>query len=67
LQLVLLQRQIAHDVGVDYGVVFKYRPLLIDNVIVVAGAAGFTPLGGFRDIYSSDTLFQAFAALTLTY
>jgi hypothetical protein len=67
LRLVLLQRAIPHDVGLDYGVGLTYRPLLIDNVIVVAGAAGFTPLAGFRKIYTSDTLFQAFTTLTLTY
>ena len=67
LRLVLLQRGIPHDVGLDYGVGLTYRPLLIDNVIVVAGAAGFTPLAGFRNIYTSDTLFQAFTTLTLTY
>jgi hypothetical protein len=67
LQHVLLQRTLPHDVGLDSGIVFKYRPLLIDNVIVVAGAAAFTPLAGFRAIYTSETLFQAFAALTLTY
>jgi hypothetical protein len=67
IQHVLLQRKLPHDVGLDYGIVFKYRPLLIDNVIIVAGAAAFTPLAGFRAIYTSDTLFQAFAALTLTY
>jgi hypothetical protein len=67
LQHVLLQRRLPHDVGLDTGIVFKYRPLLIDNVIVVAGAAAFTPLAGFRAIYTSEVLFQAFAALTLTY
>jgi hypothetical protein len=67
LQTVLLQRHIPHDIGIDYGFVVRYRPLLIDNVVVVAGAAALTPLAGFRVIYTSDTLFQAFAALTLTY
>ena len=67
LQFVLQQRTIPHDVGLDYGVVFKYRPLLLDNIILSAGAAGFTPLAGFRQIYSADTLFQSFATATLTY
>ena len=36
-------------------------------LILVGGVAGFTPLAGFRAIYSAETLFQAFTALTLTY
>jgi hypothetical protein len=67
LQLVLLQEDVPHDVGLDYGIGLVYRPLLIDNVIAVLGAAGFTPLAGFREIYPSETLFQAFSTLTLTY
>ena len=66
-QLVLLQRRIGHDLGIDYSIGLRYRPLLIDNIIMVLGLAGFTPLDGFRDIYGSKTLFQAFWALTLTY
>ena len=45
----------------------RYRPLLIDNVILIVGVAGFSPLGGFRDIYNGRTLWQAFGAATLTY
>jgi hypothetical protein len=66
-QLVLLQRGIGNDLGVDVSLGLKYRPLLIDNIILVVGAAGFTPLGGFREIYGSQTLFSAFTALTLTF
>lgn len=67
LQFVLQQRSVPHDVGFDYGVVFHYRPLLIDNVVVNAGAAGFSPLAGFARIFKAETLFQAFASLTLVF
>lgn len=67
LNLVLQQRQLPHDVGLDYGVVLTYRPLLLDNIILSTGAAGFTPFDGFRKIYSAATLFQGFASATLTY
>ena len=67
LKLVLFQRRIGHEVGVDYGVGLRYRPLLIDNIILVAGIAGFSPLGGFQDIYGARTLWQAFGAATFTY
>jgi hypothetical protein len=67
LKLLLLQRQVAQPIGLDYSVAFTYRPLLIDNIIVVLGAAGLTPLSGFRDIYTAQTLFQFFVDLVLTY
>jgi len=67
LELLLLQRRVRHDVGLDYGVGVRWRPLLIDNVIAVFGVAGFTPFGGFQDVYTARTLWQVFGALTLTY
>jgi hypothetical protein len=67
LQEALLQRTIGHDVGVDYSLGLVYRPLLVDNVRLVAGVAGLSPLGGFADIYGSRTLWQAFGAATLTF
>ncbi len=67
LKLVLLQHQIGHSVGIDYSIAFTYRPLLIDNIILVAGLAGLTPLDGFRDIYTAQTLFQGFLNVILTY
>src|SRR5205085_3775237 len=59
LKLVLFQHHIGNEAGVDYGVGLRYRPLLIDNIILVAGVAGFSPLGGFQDIYGARTLWQA--------
>ena len=47
--------------------------LLLSNLLATLSldrtsiAFRFTPLDGFRDIYGSKTLFQAFWALTLTY
>ncbi len=67
LQLLLMQRQIRHDVGVDYGLGLRWRPLLIDNVVLTGGVGGFTPLDGFRDVYGPMTLWQAFAAATVSY
>jgi hypothetical protein len=67
LQTVLLQRDVPHATGVDYGIGLKYRPLLIDNVIAVAGVAGFSPLAGFRSIFGDRTLWQAFGSMTFTF
>ena len=67
VRLVLLQRDVGSDIGVDYSIGFRYRPLLIDNIIAVLGIGALTPLDGFHDIYGGRTLFQAFGALTLTY
>src|SRR5262249_40742800 len=67
LQLVLLQHQIGHSIGLDYSIAFTYRPLLIDNIILVAGVAGLTPFHRFPGIYTSQTLFQGFLNVFLTY
>ncbi len=67
LQAVLQQRDLPHDVGLDYGVGFRYRPLLINNVAAVLGVGALTPLDGFRDVFTARTLWQAFGALTVTY
>ena len=67
VKLVLFQHGIGDEVGVDYSLGLRYRPLLIDNIILVAAVAGFSPLGGFQDIYGARTLWQVFTAATFTY
>ncbi|MEA2624318.1 MAG: hypothetical protein QOD06_363 [Candidatus Binatota bacterium] len=66
--VVLLQQQgIDRDIGFDYSIGLQYRPLLIDNVIVVASAAALTPMMGFRDVFVGETLYSTFLAVTLAY
>ena len=67
LESILHQNDLGHNVGLDYSIAFRYRPLLIDNVIVVGGFSVLSPGSGFRDIYQSNTLFSSFLNLTLTY
>ena len=68
LRVLLFQSKIREEIGWDASIGLTYRPLLIDNVIVTAGFAGFVPGQGFRDIYEkSSLLYSAFATLTLTY
>lgn len=68
LEQLLFQRRVREEIGWDLSLGVQYRPLLIDNVILSAGAALFVPGAGFRDIYDKSTLlYSTFAQLTLTY
>ena len=67
IELILQDHRIRPDIGVDYSIGVRYRPLLNNNVIVTGGIAALTPGDGFRDIYNSQTLYSAFMALTVTY
>jgi hypothetical protein len=67
LESVLHQNNLGHDVGFDYSAAFRYRPFLIDNVIVTGAFSVLTPSSGFRDIFQARTLFSSVMGLTLTY
>ncbi len=67
LEKVLVQSKIGKFVGVDYSVGVQYRPLLNENIIITVGAGALTPGQGFRNIYTDQTLYSGFAALTFTY
>lgn len=67
IEILLQQRNIDRNIGFDYSVGLQYRPLLIDNVIIVASAAALTPSEGFRDVLIGETLYSTFLAVTLTY
>ncbi len=67
LESILHQNNLSHDVGFDYSIALRYRPLLIDNIIFTGGFSVLTPDHGFRDIYQANTLFSSFLNLTLTY
>ncbi|HTO57931.1 MAG TPA: hypothetical protein VMJ74_09045 [Pseudomonadales bacterium] len=67
LQLLLFQRTIGHQIGWDPNIGIEYRPLLIDNVIVTAGAAALLPGNGLEQIYTAQALYSIFGELTLTY
>ena len=58
LEFVLFQEgfgdSIRHEIGHDLGIGFIYRPLLSENIILIAGASGLRPGAGFTDIYSSN-------------
>jgi hypothetical protein len=64
---VLHDDKIGHDIGLDYSVGIQYRPFLNNNAIINFGAAALTPGQGFKDIYTSQTLYSIFLGVTLSY
>jgi hypothetical protein len=67
LEYVLHQNNLSREIGFDWSMGFRYRPLLIDNVIVTGSFAMLTPTAGFKDIYQSNVLFSSLLGVTLTY
>lgn len=67
LELVLKQPNVREEVGVDVSLGVEYRPLLSNNIIVKLFGAAFQPVGGFRDIYQSSTLYQAGTEIVLVF
>ncbi len=78
LELLLFQPGIRKPIGFDLGAGLFYRPLLNENVLILAGATGLVPGAGFDDIYSSvcgtpgcgassRTLFNAFLQIKLAF
>ena len=63
LELVLFQSPIHHNIGEEFDLGAKYRPLLTENIVFTFGGSVFQPGRGFQDIYTKRTLFSAFADL----
>ncbi|MGA2539629.1 MAG: hypothetical protein ABSF53_26715, partial [Terracidiphilus sp.] len=63
LVLVLQQNGIPRTIGTDASLGAVYRPLLSDNIVLSGGAAVLAPGRGFRDFYTSQTLFSLFATV----
>jgi len=67
LELILFEHNIRHDIGLDYGVGFRYRPPLSDNIVLTFGAAGLSPGAGFRDIYQARQLWSVFTKINFVF
>lgn len=67
LQEVLHDNKIGRDIGIDYSIGVQYRPFLNNNAIINFGAAALSPGNGFKDLYTSDTLYSFFMGITLSY
>jgi hypothetical protein len=72
LEQFVFQDRIDPFIGTDVSTGIEYRPLLTNNVIVVAGVSALFPGGGFRDLYNPlevkvDALFAGFVEVVLTF
>ncbi len=55
IEVALQTNKTRDELGLDCSLGFKYRPLLIDNIVVAAGMGVFFPGAGYRDIYRRNT------------
>ncbi|HLW75809.1 MAG TPA: carboxypeptidase-like regulatory domain-containing protein, partial [Bryobacteraceae bacterium] len=55
LELILLQAPIHHGVGTDSGLGLVYRPPLSENMVITGAFNAFSPMQGFRDIFTDKT------------
>ena len=67
LQILLKQPDIRNDVGIDLSLGVEYRPFLNNNVIVKGFGAILQPLGGFSDIFETNTLYQVGTEVVLVF
>ncbi|HKF56714.1 MAG TPA: cytochrome c3 family protein [Blastocatellia bacterium] len=78
LEVLLFQPGIRSSIGLDYGAGIIWRPLLNENIVVLAGVSSLIPGSGFKDIYSSicsgegcgakpKNLYAGFVKLKFTY
>ena len=67
LEFLLFQSPIRHTIGTDVGIGVEYRPPLSENIVITGGAAALQPGQGFKDIYTSRTLFSLFASAKFTF
>ncbi|MEP6922890.1 MAG: carboxypeptidase-like regulatory domain-containing protein [Pyrinomonadaceae bacterium] len=55
LEYILFQPRVRHEIGWDTSLGVQFRPLLVNNIQLTAGAAYFQPGKGFRDIFTDAT------------
>jgi hypothetical protein len=67
LEDLLLQSNIRHTIGTDFGLGIEYRPPLSENIILTGGASALQPGQGFKDIYTGRTLFSLFGSVKFTF
>jgi len=67
LEYILFESPIRHSIGEDFGVGVTFRPPLSENIILTGGASALQPGDGFKDIYTSRTLFSLFGSVKFTF
>ncbi|MCS7048194.1 MAG: hypothetical protein NZ483_02710 [Verrucomicrobiae bacterium] len=53
VRVALHDDNVRTEIGWELNLGFTYRPLLTDNIIILAGVGALIPGGGFRDIYKT--------------
>jgi hypothetical protein len=67
LEYLLFESPIRHSIGEDFGIGVTYRPPLSENIVLTGGASALQPGVGFKDIYTSRTLFSLFGSVKFTF
>ena len=67
LEFILFEFPIRHSIGEDFGIGVTYRPPLSENIVLTGGASALQPGDGFKDIYTSRTLFSLFGSVKFTF
>jgi Carboxypeptidase regulatory-like domain len=67
LEYILFESPIRHNIGEDFGIGVTYRPPLSENIVLTGGASALQPGEGFKDIYTSRTLFSLFGSAKFTF
>jgi Carboxypeptidase regulatory-like domain len=67
LEYILFESNIRHSIGEDCGIGLTYRPPLSENIVLTAGVSALQPGDGFKDIYTSRTLFSLFGQAKFTF
>ena len=67
LEYLLFESPIRHSIGEDFGIGVTYRPPLSENIVLTGGASALQPGEGFKDIYTSRTLFSLFGSVKFTF
>jgi hypothetical protein len=67
LEYILFESPIHHSIGEDFAIGVTYRPPLTENIILTGGASALQPGDGFKDIYTSRTLFSLFGSVKFTF
>jgi hypothetical protein len=72
LEQFVFQSGIDKHIGTDISSGLEYRPLLNDNLIMLAGVSGLVPGRGFEELFGSlsqdvDGLFAGFLEVAMTY
>jgi hypothetical protein len=67
LEYILFESPIRHTIGEDFGIGVTYRPPLSENIVLTGGASALQPGDGFKDIYTSRTLFSVFGSVKFTF